>query len=405
MSPGPVPAPALRVLHLNSRLSGGGTDDRSVRIAHALQQLGLAVWLLGPGGREFSTVARELGLAFHAAPVGPLKLPFILRVARFVRQQRIQILHARHGNDYWPAILAARLSGARPKVVLSRHLAKSPGSWFSRRFLLGQCDAMLAVSQFVAKVLREGHADPTADNPERHWRPPMRGDFSKIHVVYGGIDMDRFRPGDGAALRRAWGLAPEHFVFAVVGGYSLPRGKGQPEFLRAAARVKAALPQARFLIIGRGNLRAHLEAQIEQLGLRGVAGLTPYCHDMPAAMNALDCLVLPQVGTEALPGVIIEAHACGKPVIASDLDGIPEAFAPAGYGQLVPRGDVPALAAAMREQAGRPPLDLPARWQLHAKVAAQFSLERAAEQLAALYRSLLAPPPGAGANIGHGSHR
>ena len=396
---------ALRVLHLNSRLSGGGTDDRSVRIAHALQQLGLSVWLLGPGGREFSTIARELGLAFHAAPVGPLKLPLILRTARFVRQQRIQILHARHGTDYWPAILAARLSGARPKVVLSRHLAKSPGSWFSRRFLLGQCDALLAVSQFVAKVLREGHADPASDNLERHWRPPMRGDLSKIHVVYGGIDMDRFRPGDGAAQRRAWGVAPEHFVFAVVGGYSFPRGKGQPEFLQAAARVKAALPQARFLIVGRGNMRAHLEAQIEQLGLRGVAWLTPYCHDMPAAMNALDCLVLPQVGTEAIPGVVIEAHACGKPVIASDLDGIPEAFAPAGYGQLVSRGDVPALAAAMREQAARPPLDLPARWQMHAKVAAQFSLERAAKQLAVLYRSLLAPPPGAGANIGHGSHR
>jgi glycosyltransferase involved in cell wall biosynthesis len=395
----------LRVLHLNSRLSGGGTDDRSVRIAHALQQLGLSVWLLGPGGREFSTVAQALGLAFHAAPVGPLKLPFILRTARFVRQQRIQILHARHGNDYWPAILAARLSGARPKVVLSRHLAKSPGSWLSRRFLLSQCDAMLAVSQFVAKVLREGHADPASDNPERHWRPPMRGDLSKIHVVYGGIDMDRFRPGDGAAQRRAWGVAPEHYVFAVAGGYSLPRGKGQPEFLQAAARVKATLPQARFLIIGRGNLRTQLEAQIRQLGLAGLAWLTPYCHDMPAAMNALDCLVLPQVGTEAIPGVIIEAHACGKPVIATDLDGIPEAFAPAGYGQLVPRGDVPALAAAMLELAGRLPLDLPARWQLHARVAAQFSLERAAEQLAALYRSLLARPPGTGANIGHGSHR
>jgi len=382
----------LRILQLNSLLRGGGTDDRSVRIAHALHQLGHTVWLIGPEGREFSAIARELGLAFQPAPVGLLKLPLILHTARLVRQQRIQILHARHGNDYWPAILAARLSGARPKVVLSRHLAKSPGSWFSRHFLLGQCDAMLAVSQFVAKVLREGHADPASDNPERHWRPPMRGDLSKIHVVYGGIDMDRFRPGDGAALRRAWGLAPEHFVFAVVGGYSLPRGKGQPEFLRAAARVTAALPQARFLIIGRGNLRAHLEAQIEQLGLRGVAGLTPYCQDMPAAMNALDCLVLPQVGTEAIPGVIIEAHACGKPVIASDLDGIPEAFAPAGYGQLVQRGSIEELAAAMKTWAARPPLDEPARWQLHERVAAQFSLERAAQNLAALYQALLAGP-------------
>ncbi len=383
---------AVRVLHLNSRLTGGGTDDYAV-IAHALQQLGHTVWLLCPGGREFSSIARALGLVFQPAPVGPLKSRLILRTARFVRQHRIQILHARHGNDYWPAILAARLSGARPKVVLSRHLAKSPGSCFSRRFLLGQCDAMLAVSHFVAKVLREGHADPAADNPERHWRPPMHGDLSKIHVVYGGIDMERFRPGDGAAQRKEWGVESGHFVFAVVGGYDFPRGKGQPEFLQAAIRVRAELPAARFLIIGRGNMRAEMEVQIEQLGLRGAAWLTPYCHDMPAAMNALDCLVLPQVGTEAIPGVVIEAHACGRPVIASDLDGIPEAFAVGGCGRLVPPGDVAALAAAMLDQAAQPPLDQATRWQIHARVAARFSLERAAADLLALYRELLRDPP------------
>src|ERR1051325_6161550 len=150
----------LSVLHLNSMLTGGGTDDRSVRIAHALSKLGHKIWLAGPAGREFSEIAQQLGVAFHALPVGPLKLPLILQTARFIRSQRIQIIHARHGRDYWPAILAAQLSGLRPKIVLSRHLAKSPGSWASRKFLLNQCDALVAVSQFVAKVLREGDSDP-----------------------------------------------------------------------------------------------------------------------------------------------------------------------------------------------------------------------------------------------------
>ena len=120
-----------------------------------------------------------------------------------------------------------------------------------------------------------------------------------------------------------------------MGGYDLPRGKGQREFLRAAAQVQAKIPQARFLIIGRGSLKEVLEADIVRLGLSGKAWLTPYCQDMPAAMNAIDCLVHPQVGTEAFPGVVLEAFACGKPVIASALDGIPEAF---GAGQLRPIG-------------------------------------------------------------------
>jgi glycosyltransferase involved in cell wall biosynthesis len=159
--------------------------------------------------------------------------------------------------------------------------------------------------------------------------------------------------------------------------------------LRAAGRIAVQVPHARFLIIGRGDLQPALEADIKELGLTGKAQLTPYSHDMPASMNALDCLVLPQVGTEAIPGVVIEAHACGKPVIASNLDGIPEAFKVGGYGELVQRGSVEELTATMARWARRPALDLPARKELHAKVSQRFSLERAARDLTALYESLL----------------
>jgi glycosyltransferase involved in cell wall biosynthesis len=349
--------------------------------------------MAGPPGREFSRVCSDLSLPFCPVANGPLKLPLIFSTARLIRRLRVQILHARHGRDYWPAILAARFSLARPKVVLSRHLAKSPSSWASRRFLLSQCDAIAAVSQFVAKVLREGDADPLSDNPERHYRPSMRGNVSKIHVVYGGFDMERFQPRHSTEQRQAWGLKPEHYVFGVVGGYDLPRGKGQREFLQAAARISGQVPRARFLIIGRGNMREILQAEIAQLGLESCAQLTHYSNDMPSTMNALDCLVLPQVGTEAIPGVVLEAHACGKPVIASNLDGIPEAFAVGGYGELVERGSVDAVARAMVRWAGLPALLMPARWELHKKVAGRFSLDRTARDLVDLYQLLLKPAP------------
>src|SRR6185369_5817186 len=184
---------------------------------------------------------------------GPLKLRFILSAARLIQRERIQIVHGHHGRDLWPTILAARLSGARPRIVLTRHLAKSPSSWFSRRFLLSQCDALIAVSEFVAKVLREGVYEPDSAEPERRSRPPMHGDREKIHVIRGGIDTERFRPMGGLeidAQRREWDLMPEEFAFAVAGGYDLPRGKGQREFLQAAADVHTRIPQARFLLIG-----------------------------------------------------------------------------------------------------------------------------------------------------------
>jgi glycosyltransferase involved in cell wall biosynthesis len=108
-------------------------------------------------------------------------------------------------------------------------------------------------------------------------------------------------------------------------------------------------------------------------------------------MNAVDCLVHPQIGTEALGLVVCEAHACGKPVIASALDGIPEAFAPGGCGILVPAEDVAALAGAMLKQAGSPQPDDTQRAAMHERVEQFFSLQRQAELVLQLYRALLEP--------------
>ncbi len=382
--------PPLRVLHLNSMLKGGGTDDQCVKLAQGLRRLGLHVWVAGPDGRDFSKIARESGVCFHPTPPeGPAKLRFIFDAAKWVRRERIQIVHGHHGRDIWPALFVGRLSGIRPKVVLTRHMAKSPASWPSRHFMLNQCDALIAVSRFVEKVLREGVYEPDSQEPERRARFPVRGDYSKIRVVYGGIDTDRFRPFAAAEQRRLWGLEPHHFAFAVAGGYSLPRGKGQREFLQAAARMHEAVPQARFLIVGRGNMAGLLQADIQRLGLAGKARLTPYCDNMPAAMNAMDCLVLPQIGTEAFGLVVCEAHACGKPVIASALDGIPEAFQCGGYGQLVQPESIEELAMAMRDWAARPRREEGEQLELHRRVAAQLSLDAAARRVLEVYQSLL----------------
>jgi len=389
--PEPVTGDGLRVLHLNSLLTGGGTDDQSVKLAAGLRQRHHEVWMAGPEGREFSRVIRDQNLRFHATPPeGPGKFRFIFSVAQLLRRERIQIVHGHHGRDLWPTILAARLSGVGPKIVLTRHLAKSPSSWFSRRFLLGQCDALIAVSQFVAKVLREGVYEPNSPEPERRSRPPLLGDHSKIQVIYGGIDTERFRPFDASAQRTEWELAPGDFALGMVGGYDRPRGKGQREFLKAAGRVTKVVPHARFLIVGRGNLREVLEGDIAELGLKGKAWLTPYCHQMPAAMNALDCLVHPQIGTEAFPGVVLEAFACGKPVIASALDGIPEAFEAGRCGQLIPPEDVESLADAMIRQTRQPPLLEERRQELHRQVGERFSVETMVLKVAESYRSLLA---------------
>jgi glycosyltransferase involved in cell wall biosynthesis len=383
-----------RILQLNSLLTGGGTDDQCVRLAAGLHRLGLRVILAGPGGGEFSAAIQSAGVPFFDTGRGASKLKFIARAARLIRRERIQVVHSHHGRDYWPAILAAKMSGAKPGIVLTRHLAKSPASPASRHFLLGQCDALIAVSEFVARVLREGVYEPDSPEPERRRRPPLRGDHRKIHVIYGGIDTGRFRPFDAAETRSGLGLGPEDYGFGVAGGYDWPRGKGQGEFLMAAARVHEKIPRARFLIIGRGSLGEKLRGDIGRLGLGGKAWLTPYAGNMPGVMNALDCLVHPQIGTEAMGLVICQAHACGKPVIASALDGIPEAFRAGNYGRLVTPENIGELAEAMEAQAARPGLGAAQAAALHDKVEGVFSQERSAGEVLRLYGGLFPGAPG-----------
>ncbi len=385
-----------RVLHLNSLLTGGGTDDQCARLAEGLPAFGIEASVCGPDQREFSRILRERGVPFVPTPrEGPAKLRFILASAKELRRGRHQVVHGHHGRDIWPTILAARLSGTRPKIVLTRHMAKSPSSWPSRKFLLGQCDVLIAVSEFTAEVLRKGHYEPASPDSERHSRPPLLGDHEKIRVIHGGIDDTRFIPLPDdhpgvCSLRRDWQVGPDEFVFAVAGGYSQPRGKGQREFLEAAARISSQIPKARFLIIGRGNMADLLRDDIRRLGLEGRAALTPYCTDMPAAMNAIHCLVHPQVGTEAFGLVVCEAHACGRSVIASDLDGIPEAFAAGGAGRLVPAESVEALADAMLEVANERQPTWEERRAMHMEVASRFSLSVMSRKVAGLYRGLVA---------------
>lgn len=387
---GPSSLEPLRVLQVNSLLTGGGTDDQCVRLAQGLAALGQSVWLAAPAARELSGLVRDSGVPLlPTPPEGPLKLGFIRAVARYCREFRIQIVHGHHGRDLWPTILAARWSGVRPRVVLTRHLAKSPSSWLSRRYLLSQCDALVAVSHFVARVLTVGVDEPASPVEERRRRPPLRGDCRKVRVVHGGIDPQRFQPVAAPAQRAAWGLGSTDLAFGVVGGYDLPRGKGQEEFLRAAGHIRDVVPMARFLVIGRGNLRDRLETEIVRLGLSGRAWLTPYCRDMPAAMNALDCLVHPQVATDAFPTVILEAMACNKPVIATACDGAPEQFTDGEHGLLVPMENVPALAEAMRRMAVEP--GLRGRLSRHGRrhVLEHFTLDLLAQRILELYRQLM----------------
>jgi glycosyltransferase involved in cell wall biosynthesis len=119
--------------------------------------------------------------------------------------------------------------------------------------------------------------------------------------------------------------------------------KAPLDFIRAAARVRQARPEARFLLVGDGTLRGVLETEIVRLGLSDVVTLTGWRRDIAEIMRCLDVFLLTSLW-EGLPRVYLEALASGVPVVGTKVDGAAEVIQDGVNGYLVEPGDVKGLA-------------------------------------------------------------
>jgi glycosyltransferase involved in cell wall biosynthesis len=199
-----------------------------------------------------------------------------------------------------------------------------------------------------------------------------QGVHGRYAVVRNGVDLDSFRPADRAAARGRLGM-PTDVPVAVCPG-RLTRQKGQDVLLAAWPRIRYACPAARLVLVGDGDLAGPLRARATP-GVR-FAGTVADVRDWLAAA---DVVVLPS-RWEGLSLAVLEAMACGRSVVVSDVPGLAEALGP-GTGERVPPDDPGALAAALSKRLpDRPGCD--AEGVAGARHAEQFDLRRTYQQLA-----------------------
>ena len=365
----------LSVVQLNTVFNGGGVDNQTLELTAGLRDLGVKVGMAVAVDSRWESRAHALQVPVATFPArSPLKWRTIMGVRSVIREMRADILHIHQGRDYWPGIIGALLAGCGTRVVITRHLMTRPRG-FSRKFLLRMA-RVVAVSKAVEKVIRT----------------ELMGDSKRIFQAYCGFDVSRYlqvAPTAARGIREREGWRPEHVVFGVVGMYDLPRGKGQVEFIEAAAAVHQNFPNTRFALIGQGSMRPLLQERIAATGLDQVVKLIPFTDDILPLEAALDVLVHPAVGTDAFPLVVLEGMISGKPVIASAIDGIVEQFQEGVQGFFVPRGDVSALAAAMSRLAGDAGLRERMGAAGRAHVATHFTRVRLAQNTLDIYQGIL----------------
>ena len=201
-------------------------------------------------------------------------------------------------------------------------------------------DRLIAVSQaIVAKIAEE------------------RGGLAPVSLVYNGVDLERYDHQEPCCtLHEEYGMEPGAQVVGVVA--RLEPEKGHPTLLEAWPAVLRASPSTYLLIVGEGSRRDALEAQARELRIAHRVVFTGRRDDIPAVTAALDVAVLPSY-REAQGLTILEAMALSRPVVASNVGGIPEMVEDGVTGLLVPPHDAAALAAAitrlLRPSAGRHP--------------------------------------------------
>lgn len=255
-----------------------------------------------------------------------------VRIAKIVRENRVDIIHAHVARDYPLAALASRRADNTP-FVLTRHVLFPLNKL--HRLLLRRAARVIAVSNAVAESLRRRNIFAA----------------NKIVLVHNGIDLERFRTAKQGALPDALnGINAKRLVGTV--GHISPI-KGQTDFVRAAALVTREHDDVAFVIVGEdksrdGVNRKHLEALISELGLNKRVHLIGWQDDIAALLPHLDIFVS-AARSEPFGLVILEAMAAGLPVIATASEGAREIIRPEVTGVLVPRGEHTDLAAAIND--------------------------------------------------------
>lgn len=350
----------------------------AVELAEALGALGHEVVLVARAGSPPAREAAARGVEVVELALersGPRRL---LRgasaLASLVRERGIELLDAHRSEGFLAATLAARLVGRPVAVVRTRADVRAPKRHALNGLLHRRgAHAISAAGRFmVAEFAALG----------------VSGE--RIRVVHPGVVAERFVPGalaaEAAGLRRSLpGAGP---VVGVVG--RLTAVKGHAVFVDAAAELARRWPAARFVAAGEAwdVSRESLAARAAERGIGDRLRFLDRLPDVRPLLEALDVVVVPSTGSEAVSRVALEAMALARPVVASAVGSLPELLE-GDAGVLVPPGDPAALAAALDRLLGDPDGAAELGRRGRRRLEASFTRERAARATADLYAEAL----------------
>jgi L-malate glycosyltransferase len=365
-------------LHIDTARTWRGGQNQALLTVLGLRAIGHRAVLVAHPQGELRRRASEGPDLIPLAPHSELDLAAAWRLTRVIRDVRPTIVHAHdpHGVAMASLALSYQAFDPAPILIASRRVDFHLKTNAFSRWKYRQVRAFVCASDAIRQMLIDQGVEP-----------------ERAITVHEGIDLDHVAAAPAASVHATFWLPHNAPLVGSIG--ALVAHKGHRHLVDAAAQVVRDVPDARFVILGEGDLRVALERQIADLGLEKHVFLGGFRPDVLSLLKGFDLFVMPSV-TEGLGTSLLDAMACAKPIVASRVGGIPEVVEHGVTGLLVPPKDPDLLAEAI----GRLLEDRPRAEAYGAagvdRVRERFTVERMVEQTLAVYARLAGNGRGAG---------
>ena len=360
-------------LHIDTAQTWRGGQSQVRYTVLGLRALGhRAALVADPSGALFQRMSEGLDLV-PLSTRGEIDIAAAWRLSRVLKQLRPEVLHAHDPSGVAMAATALSIASPRPRpaLVASRRIEFPIARNSFSTWKYSQVDRFLAISRAVRDRL-------IAD------RIPS----SKIEIVHEGVDVERLVSLPHGNLHAALFLPTHSPVVATIG--ALVAQKDHHTLVEAAAIVVKQVSDVRFVILGEGDLRPHLEKQIKHLHLERHVFLAGFRADVLELLKDADVFALSSTH-EGMCTSLLDAMAAEKPAVATAVGGVPEVVDDLETGFLVPPREPAALATrivqllkdqALRRRMGRAGLE---------RVRRLFTVERMVQETVDAYQKLVEP--------------
>lgn len=317
----------MKILHINTERTWRGGEQQTLNLLVGLNERRITSDLVCQADSPLEERATGAGVdVFPITMRGEIDLAASLQIRKLIKKFNYNIIHSHTSHAHSLAFLASIGTGATRLVTrrvdfsIFRHsFLKLSGIKY--RFM---ADYYIAISNKIKEVLVHDGV------PDR-----------RIFVAHSGIDPQRFMPATGDHLLSEFDIRENQKV--VINVAHLARHKGQIYLVQAIPHVLAKLPDARFFIVGQGELTDELKEAASELGLGRALIFAGFRDDVADFYQIADLYVMSSV-QEGLGTAVLDALALAKPVVATNCGGLPEIIHDGKTGRLVAPADPEALA-------------------------------------------------------------